>query len=87
MDATDQPTTTTASQSSPESAIGQAEATVDKQAATALSVLEQDAIEFIQSAARHAGEALPLLTGELGNGLAELLGKARELAAKHGFTL
>lgn len=68
-------------------AIGQAEAAVDKQATAALSVLESDAIEFIQAAARHAGEALPLLTGELGNGLTSLLNKAKELAAKHGFTL
>ena len=87
MDANTSNATQTATESTTESALNQAETVVDKQAATALSVLEQDAIEFIQSAARHAGEALPLLTGELGNGLAELLGKARELAAKHGFTL
>ena len=57
------------------------------QTANALSVLEADAIEFIRAAAQHAGEALPLLTGELGDGLTELMNKAKELAAKHGFTL
>lgn len=59
----------------------------DTSANKPLSVLEADAIEFIQAAARHAGEALPLLTGELGDGLTELLSKAKTLAAKHGFTL
>lgn len=80
--------TSSAPTSTPVSAaIGQAETAVDKQAATALSVLETDAIDFIKAAAQHAGEAIPLLTGELGNGLTELLTKAKELAAKHGFTL
>ena len=59
----------------------------DGQTATALSVLEADAIEFIRASAKHAGEALPLLTGELGDGLTELMNKAKELAAKHGFKL
>ena len=68
-------------------AIDQAETAVETQANAALSVLESDAIDFIKAAAQHAGEAIPLLTGELGNGLTELLAKAKELADKHGFKL
>lgn len=74
-------------QSAPESLVGQATKKIDDQATAALSVLEADAIAFIQAAAQHAKDALPLLTGELGNGLNNLIAKAKELADKHGFKL
>lgn len=80
-------TPTQPAQPAPESLVGQATKKLDDQANSAISVLEQDAIEFIQAAAQHAKDALPLLTGELGHGLTALITKAEELAAKHGFKL
>ncbi len=68
-------------------AITQAETAVNTQGVKVLGEFEADMIEFIQSSVRHAAEALPLLTGELGDGLSELLAKARTLASKHGFAL
>jgi hypothetical protein len=68
-------------------AITQPETAVNTRVDVALGEFEADMIEFVQSSFRHAAEALPLLTGELGDGLDALLKRARALAAKHGFLL
>jgi hypothetical protein len=65
----------------------QIENKIEAQASAAVKTLEQDAIEFIQAAVKHAQDAIPLLTGELGDGLNSLLSKAEDLAKKHGFKL